>query len=94
MKGDALMLTRTVTVTLTLSTRRLFKLLNTVINMELKTLSFYIFAIFSRIPNVCLVCLFMVLRPTREFFTHSETSPLPVKGSSFELCSALMAIEQ
>ena len=38
--------------------------------------------------------LFMVLRPTREFFTHSETSPLPVKGSNFELCSALMAIEQ
>ena len=25
-------------------------------------------------------CLFGVFRPTREFFTHLETSPLPVKG--------------
>ena len=28
----------------------------------------------------CLFCLFGVFRPTREFFTHMETSPLPVKG--------------
>ena len=26
------------------------------------------------------VCLFKVFRPTREFFTHFETSPLPMKG--------------
>ena len=36
---------------------------------------------------VCLfVCLFVfwgVYRPTREFFTHIETSPLPVKGCKF-----------
>ena len=33
---------------------------------------------------VCLfVCLFGVYRPTREFFTHMETSPLPVKGCKF-----------
>ena len=29
------------------------------------------------------VRLFGVLRPTREFFTHMETSPLPVKGCKF-----------
>ena len=26
------------------------------------------------------VCLFVVLRPTREFFTHMETKPLSMKG--------------
>ena len=29
------------------------------------------------------VCLFGVFHPTREFFTHMETSPLPVKGCKF-----------
>ena len=29
------------------------------------------------------VCLFGVYRPTREYFTHMETSPLPVKGCKF-----------
>ena len=29
------------------------------------------------------VCLFRVFHPTREFFTHLETSPLPVKGCKF-----------
>ena len=29
------------------------------------------------------VCLFGVFRPIREFFTHMETSPLPVKGCKF-----------
>ena len=39
------------------------------------------------------VCLFWVYRPTREFFTHMETSPWPVKGCKcFDQCSALMAI--
>ena len=38
-----------------------------------------------------LVCLFVVLHPTREFFTHNETSPLPVKALLFDLWSALMA---
>ena len=37
---------------------------------------------------------FFVYRPTRKFFTYLETSPLPVKGSNFYLCSALMAVEQ
>ena len=27
--------------------------------------------------------LFGVFRPTQEFFTHLETSPLPVKGCKF-----------
>ena len=38
--------------------------------------------------------LFEVFRPTREFFTHLETSPLLVQGCNFDICSALMAIEQ
>ena len=29
------------------------------------------------------VCLYGVSRPTREFFTHMETSPLPVNGCKF-----------
>ena len=29
------------------------------------------------------VCLFGVFRPTREFFSHLETSPLPVKDCKF-----------
>ena len=37
---------------------------------------------------------FEVFRPTREFFTHLETSPLLVQGCNFDICSALMAIEQ
>ena len=31
--------------------------------------------------------LFEVFRPTREFFTHMETLPLPVKGCKCWLCS-------
>ena len=34
-------------------------------------------------------CLFGGFRPTRGLFTHMETSP-----ANFDLCSALMAIEQ
>ena len=42
-----------------------------------------------------LVFLFVVLRPNREFFTHLELSPFPVKSCNFfYLYSALMAIEQ
>ena len=40
------------------------------------------------------VCLFWVVRPTREFCTHLESSLVPVKGCIYELCSAFMAIEQ
>ena len=40
--------------------------------------------IHSMYVHVCMfVCLFGVYRPTREFFTHMETSPLPVKGCKF-----------
>ena len=41
-------------------------------------------------------CLFWHFCPTREFVTHMETSPLPVKGFKFffYLCSALMASER
>ena len=33
--------------------------------------------------TTCLFCLSWIFRPTREFFTHMETSPLPVKGCKF-----------
>ena len=41
-----------------------------------------------RVLSVCLFvclfdCLFGVLRPSRECFTHMETSPLPVKDFKF-----------
>ena len=36
------------------------------------------------IVKFCLfVCLFGLYRPIREFFTHMETPPLPVKGYKF-----------
>ena len=41
---------------------------------------------------ILFVCLFMVFRPTREFFTDMETSPFP--AANFDLCSALVAIEE
>ena len=37
-------------------------------------------------------CLSVVLLPIREFFTHLETPPLPVKDFKFGLYSALMAM--
>ena len=40
-------------------------------------------------PQVLLVIVFAyfgVFRPTREFSTKLETSPLPMKGCNFELC--------
>ena len=49
---------------------------------------------FARHSWPLFVCLSGIFRPTREFFTHSETSPMPVKGCNFDFCSALMAIEQ
>ena len=39
--------------------------------------------------NVCLGFFF----PTREFFSHLEISPLPLKDCKFYLCSALMTFE-
>ena len=38
---------------------------------------------FCNISRSLIVCLGGVLRPTREFFTHMETSPLPMKGFKF-----------
>ena len=41
---------------------------------------------YSCVKVIChciFVSLIVVLRPTREFFTHMETSPLPVKGCKF-----------
>ena len=35
--------------------------------------------------NLQKVCLFGDIRPTQDFFTHLETSPLPVKGCKFWL---------
>ena len=37
--------------------------------------------------------LFVGFRPTRDFFTHMETSLLPGKDANFDLCSGLMVIE-
>ena len=47
-----------------------------------------IFTIFSYLPleqktTILVFVWFGVNRPTREFFTHMETSPLPVKGCKF-----------
>ena len=33
--------------------------------------------------NCSFVCSFGVFRPTQNFFTHLQTSPLPVKGCKF-----------
>ena len=33
--------------------------------------------------SVFFVCMFGVYRPSREFFTHMETSLLPMKGYKF-----------
>ena len=45
--------------------------------------------------KICLfVCFFGVFRPTREFFTHTETSPFQWRASNFDQCKAPMAIEQ
>ena len=38
---------------------------------------------FLYVGSGSIICLFVVYRPTREFFTHMETSPLPVKGCKF-----------
>ena len=39
-------------------------------------------------------CLFRVYDPTREFLNYMETLPLLMKAANYDLCSALMAIEQ
>ena len=49
--------------------------------------------VFNFVRNT-FVCVCGVYRPTREFFTHMETSQLPVKGCKFWPSLALMAIEQ
>ena len=43
------------------------------------------FDIFDNILTHCdlLLFLFGAYRPTRDLFTHMETSPLPVKGCKF-----------
>ena len=49
---------------------------------------------FLKALHYMVLCLYGVYRPTREFFTHLETSPLPMRAANFDLCSALMAIAQ
>ena len=45
--------------------------------------------------NLLFVCLFVwSFSSHSKIFTHMETSPLPMKSCKFDLCSALMAIEQ
>ena len=59
-----------------------------------KTYNYFLFLTVSHtITFVCTV-MFGVFRPTREFFTHMKTSPLPVKDCKIWQRSALMAIEQ
>ena len=41
-----------------------------------------------------LVLIVWVFRPTRQHFTHMETSPLLVKAPNVDQCSTLMVIEQ
>ena len=50
----------------------------------------------DRVVKIYAFCLFVfgVNRATREFFTHTETLPLPVKAWKFDLYLALIAIEQ
>ena len=43
---------------------------------------------------ILFVCFFGVYRSTWEFITHMKTSPLRWRAANFDLCSALMAIEQ
>ena len=43
--------------------------------------------------HLLFVCLFYFV-PLEIFFTHLETSPLPMKGKKLDLSSALMAIKQ
>ena len=35
------------------------------------------------VSTIMFVCLIMVFQPTTEFFTHMETSSLPVKSCKF-----------
>ena len=58
--------------------------------MSLKLNNYQLYCLFVFLFVCLFVCLFVVYRPTRKFFTYMETSPLP----NFDLCSALMAIEQ
>ena len=51
-----------------------FHLNPTFVSFDLSSFIFY---------YILFVCLFGVYSPTREFFTHMETSPLPVKGCKF-----------
>ena len=59
-----------------------------------KFLYVFVLKILNSLVDVFFVCLFGVFRPTRELFTHLDTSPLPVTIVNFDLCPALMAIEQ
>ena len=54
---------------------------------------FYLYTL-TKCDNIFLFLLFGSLRPTREFFTYMETSPLPVKGCKFlPMYPALVIIE-
>ena len=51
---------------------------------ELKHLAqFNVQCIYNEDIYGSLFCLFGVFRPTQEFFTYMDTSPLPVKGYNF-----------
>ena len=53
-----------------------------------------IFTYFNDEPLFCFVCMFKHFGPTREFFTHWRRHHCRWKAAKFDLCSALMAIEQ
>ena len=51
--------------------------------------------LFVRSGFLCVfVCLLWVFRPTREFFSHIETLPLPAKGFKFWPNIGTIAVEQ
>ena len=49
-------------------------------NLAISTL---VFSFALNLRQVLFVYLFVEFRPTQEFFTHLEMSPLPVKGCKF-----------
>ena len=53
------------------------------VHVKLKTTKHEVSTKRNKTTYVFVFCLCEVYRPTREFFIHIETSPLPVKGCKF-----------
>ena len=48
-------------------------------------------ALFKILDMICFDCWFVGFHPTREYFTHMEASPLPMKGWKFWPMLVLMS---